>query len=150
MSEKISNLNTLPKARSLQLPSGNYGPYCLKILQDFIQHHQLQQISLVQWLGFLLMKPYRGYLILCFTQWGREKREECLKRLDDYKMGLPAHLPSVVNPKSLFMNLRCFMCFFFFCFCSGEGSEKSILIAGNCLLEPLYLESFICTLQEHH
>ena len=91
VSEKISNLNPLPNQRSLKLPSGNYGPYCLKILHDFIEHHKLQEDLPLPSPGISTHDALSRIFDIMLHSMGEEKRAECLKNLDEYNMGLPAH-----------------------------------------------------------
>ena len=90
VSEKISHLNPLP-ALDLKLPSGNYGPYCLKILHDFIEHHKLQSDLPLPIPGLPTHEALSRIFDIMLHSMGEEKRAECLKNLDDYNMGIPAH-----------------------------------------------------------
>lgn len=91
VSQKVSKLNNIPSIRSLHLPSGNYGPFCLKILHDFIEHHKLSSDLPLPIPGLTTHEALSRIFDVMLHSMGEEKRQETLKNLDEYSMGIPAH-----------------------------------------------------------
>ena len=92
ISEKISILNQLPTARILKLPSGNYGPFCMKIIQEFIVHHNLPTNLPVPVAGVHNHVALSRIFDIMLHSMGQEKREAVLRDLDEYNMSVPACL----------------------------------------------------------
>lgn len=73
----------------MNLPKKNYEPFFLKVMNDFINYHNLpKDIPPPQ--GHSLPHKLFSYIIdLMSHSMGKEKREELIKELEDYKLGLP-------------------------------------------------------------
>src|SRR5271154_4995315 len=91
VSEKISSLNPLLNVRCLKLPRSNYGPYCLKILHDFIEHHKLKEDLPLPIPGLSNHEALSRIFDIMLHSLGEEKRTEYLKNLDEYNIGIPDH-----------------------------------------------------------
>ena len=91
ISEKISTLNPLPTERSLNLPSGNYGPFCMKILSEFIDFHKLPKDLPMPCPGLSTHVALSRIFDVILHSMGEEKRQEILSNLDEYNMSVPAH-----------------------------------------------------------
>jgi hypothetical protein len=89
-SDKISALNAIQKNRLLSLPSHNYGPFCLKILSDFVEYHNLPKGMLMPVPGLTNVEALSRIFDLILHSMGEEKRLEILKLLDEYVLGLPS------------------------------------------------------------
>ncbi len=81
----------MPLKRSLQLPSIKYGPFCMKILQEFITHHNLSKDLPLPTSGLSTHVALSRIFDVILYSMGEEKREEIMKELDQYNMEIPAH-----------------------------------------------------------
>jgi hypothetical protein len=83
-SDKIVYLNPTNINRSLTLPCENYQPFFLKVMHDFIAHHNLpKDLPLPQ--GNLKMNVcFSRILDVMIHSMGEEKREAILKELNEY------------------------------------------------------------------
>jgi hypothetical protein len=90
VSQKVAKLNNIPSTRSLNLPRGNYGPFCLKIIQEFVAHHKLPANLPVPVAGLSTHVALSRIFDIMLHSMGEEKREEILKNLDEYNMSVPA------------------------------------------------------------
>jgi len=75
--------------RALKLPSVNYGPFCLKILNEFIAHNKLPDLPLPN-PGDKTTDALSKIFDVILSSMGEEKRDEIMKNLDEYAMGIPA------------------------------------------------------------
>lgn len=91
VSQKVSSLNNIPSTRSLNLPSGDYGPFCMKILKEFIDYHELPKNLPVPEKGLSTHVALSRIFDIMLHSMGSEKREEILSNLGEYNMGIPAH-----------------------------------------------------------
>lgn len=92
---KISKL-CLPDATSVSdkkliLPRVEYGPFCLKILNDFINHHKLSKNLPVPSNGITNHEALSRIFDIMIHSMGDEKRQEILKDLEEYNKGIPPH-----------------------------------------------------------
>ena len=90
VSEKISTLNPMTTVRNLNLPSIDYGPFCLKIIQEFIVHHNLPINLPVPIAGVSTHVALSRIFDIMLYSMGEEKREAVLRNLDEYNMSVPA------------------------------------------------------------
>lgn len=89
VSEKISSLNAVQKNRLLKLPSHGYGAFCLKILSDFVDHHNLPKGMLMPVPGLTNHEALSRIFDLILHSMGEEKRLQVLSELDEYIACLP-------------------------------------------------------------
>jgi hypothetical protein len=73
------------------LPRTNYGPFCLKILSDFIRHNSIDSSIVLPKIGDPPHVLLSRIFDIMLHSLGNEVRDEFVKTLDEYKMGLPAH-----------------------------------------------------------
>ena len=79
--------NKLELSDSMILPETSYGPFCNRIMQEFIEYHHLPDLPLP---GpclpphIILSRIYDAMLL----SMGQEKRNELLIELEEYKKGL--------------------------------------------------------------
>lgn len=81
-------MNNIPSIRSVQLPSNNYGPFCLKILSEFIIHHGLSKDLPLPVPGLRTDQALSRIFDIITHSLGSEKREALLKELDEYNAGI--------------------------------------------------------------
>ena len=79
------------KKRPLLLPSINYGPICLKILKEFVEHHDLPKDLPVPEMYIPMHKSLSRIFDIIIHSMGDEKRQKILDDLDKYKMDMPSH-----------------------------------------------------------
>ena len=79
-------------AKSLKLPKHNYGPFCLKILSEFIAHHNIQKGLPIPCPGLSLEDSLSRIFDIMLHSMGEQKRLEILEDLEKYNMSLPACL----------------------------------------------------------
>jgi hypothetical protein len=84
ISKKVEKLNNLKKKRLFNLPSTNYGPICLKILHDFIEHHKIIADLPMPTSGLKTHEALSRIFDIIIHSMGNEKQEEYLKNLDEY------------------------------------------------------------------
>lgn len=90
-SQKITNLNAFPKANSgLKLPSSCYGPFCMRILKEFIAHNKLPESLPVPNTGDKTHDALSKIFDIILHSMGKEKRDQILSSLDEYNMSVPA------------------------------------------------------------
>lgn len=93
LSQKVQKAieNISKSSPELELPKHRYEPFFLKIMSDFCQFHNLPKIKAPQ--GSVLPHKLFSYILdLMVSSMGEEKREEVMKELKEYKMGLPFDL----------------------------------------------------------
>lgn len=84
-SDKVYHVNlNVKEQKGLTLPSKSYGPICLKILHQFIEHHNLSKDLPMPVPG---LSPHESLgrifdIILCSM--GPQKREEMIKECQAY------------------------------------------------------------------
>src|SRR5665213_1835713 len=83
-SDKISSMNAVQKSRLLHLPKKAYGPFCLKILCDFIEHHNLAKDLLMPEPNLVIEESLSRIFDVMLHSMGEEKRLDSLKELDKY------------------------------------------------------------------
>jgi hypothetical protein len=84
-------IEKLESEKTLKLPFKEFGPFCLKILQEFIEHHKLpKDLQLPEKAEKLHIGMSKIFDVMLHSM-GPEKRNEILIDLDKYKMSLPAH-----------------------------------------------------------
>ena len=76
----------------LQLPKSAYAPFVLKVLHDFIEHHALPKDLVLPQGNMMIHKIMSCILDVMVHSMGKEKRDEILKDLHTYKLGLPFDL----------------------------------------------------------
>lgn len=90
--------------RKLILPSTNYGPFCLKILDEFKLYHKLSQELPVPTYSLPLHESLSRIFDIMLHSMGEEKRNEILIELDEYAKSLPVPSPKppvdkpILNP----------------------------------------------------
>ena len=84
ISDKISNLDCVSGLKSLCLPKKNYGPFCLKILDDFIDHHKLSKNLPLPFPGLSVEESLSRIFDVILHSMGNDYREKMLKELDEY------------------------------------------------------------------
>lgn len=88
-SDKVYNLaqgNTSKK--TLRLPELNYGPICMKILKEFINHHKLPNDLPIPEKGLFLEESLARIFNVMLYSMGEQKREELLKDSEEYLRSL--------------------------------------------------------------
>lgn len=83
----------------LQLPP-EYGPFCNKILDDFIKHHNINPLILRPEPGLFIEEALSRIFDAMLHSMGEGKREEVLNEIAEYKAH-SAYAKSMVKPKSL-------------------------------------------------
>lgn len=81
---KISDINL-----ELRLPEKEYQPFFLKIVQDFIKHHNLPSDLPMPEGNIQIHLALSMILDVMVRSMGDEKRKEILKELEDYKLSVP-------------------------------------------------------------
>ncbi len=77
---------------SFMLPKSCYGPICLKILDEFIEHHHLpKDVARPNTADLVHCALSKIFNIMALSM-GPEKRQEVLKDLQEYSMTLPAYI----------------------------------------------------------
>jgi hypothetical protein len=71
------------------LPEKRYQPFFLKVLHDFIAHHNLSQDLEKPQGNMKIHKALSCVLDIMSHSMGEEKRDNLLKELDQYIQGLP-------------------------------------------------------------
>lgn len=89
VSEKISSLNAVQKTRLLNLPSHGYGPFCIKVLSDFVIHYDLPKGMLMPTPGLTNHEALSRIFDIILHSMGEEKRLQILSELDEYISSLP-------------------------------------------------------------
>lgn len=92
ISKKVEKLNSIHSGSTLNLPSKNYGPFCLKILHDFIEHHSLPQDLSLPVAGVPTHIILSRIFDIMLHSMGPDKREQALKELKDYNLSIPEPL----------------------------------------------------------
>jgi hypothetical protein len=91
VSRKVQSLPQIPSSTIvLKLPSKDYGPFCLKVLNDFIEHHNLPKDLPMPCAGLTTHEALSRIFDVILYSLGEEKRQEILSNLNEYKMGIPA------------------------------------------------------------
>ena len=88
-SNKVDGVNNI-YTRQLNLPSMNYGPFCLKILHEFIIHHGLSKDLPLPNAGSSMNVSLSRIFDVMLHSMGREKRDAILADLDQYNLSVPA------------------------------------------------------------
>lgn len=83
VTDKIEQLNQVSSMRSLVLPK-KYGPFCMKILHDFIDHHKLCKDLPKPEPGLLIHLSMSRIFDVMLHSMGEEKRNNILKEVEDY------------------------------------------------------------------
>ena len=93
-SQNIAKLNTTPLIEShpLKLPSKCYGSFCLKILKEFIDHHNLDKNLPLPDSNDQTHVALSKIFDVMLHSMGKEKREEFILNSNEYNMSLPACL----------------------------------------------------------
>lgn len=93
MSQKVEKFVITPVIQSeINLPKKNFEPFFLKVLNDFIHHHNLPKDIPVP-NGCALPHKIFSYIVdILAHSMGEEKRNQLIKELEDYKLGLPFDL----------------------------------------------------------
>ena len=76
----------------LRLPKANYGPFCLKILEDFIGYHELDKKLPRPVPGLETHETLSRIFDIMLYSMGKRQRIKILDELDKYKMDIPAGL----------------------------------------------------------
>lgn len=74
----------------LTLPKANYGPFCNKILDDFISYHELDKKLLRPEPKQPIEESLSRIFDIMIHSMGKRKRKQILDDLDKYKMDIPA------------------------------------------------------------
>ncbi len=83
----------IPKTnRKLVLPKSHYGPFCNRILKEFIDKHKLDDTLPLPGEGDTNSGALSKIFDLIIHSLGEEKRQQILKECDEYVMGIPAQL----------------------------------------------------------
>ena len=84
-------IEKIESEKKLKLPKKEFGPFCLRILKEFIVHHKLaNDLELPDKAQFVHIGMSKIFDIMLHSM-GEEKRNEILMDLDKYKMSIPAH-----------------------------------------------------------
>jgi hypothetical protein len=73
----------------LSLPNKNYGPFCNKILTDFIEFHNLPKDLELPSPGLSTSQSLSRIFDVLLHSMGEKKRQEALELIKEYKSGLP-------------------------------------------------------------
>ena len=93
VSKKVQNVPQIPSSTIfLKLPSKDYGPFCNKILTDFIEHHNLSKDLPMPCGGLTTSEALSRIFDIILHSLGEEKRNEALEKLKEYNMGIPSCL----------------------------------------------------------
>jgi hypothetical protein len=89
ISERVKNIpeRAFSTTKSLKLPSGNYGPFCLKILNDFMEFHELADLPLPE-PGLSNHEALSRIFDIMAYSMGQKRREALMVELEEYKKGL--------------------------------------------------------------
>ena len=88
MSNKVTKLNVVPLSQPLILPQDKYGPFCMKILRDFIEYHNIPKDIPLPIPGLLIhMSLSRIFDAIAYSM-GKDKRDQILIELEEYKKNL--------------------------------------------------------------
>lgn len=91
VSQKVQKLQQIPSSTIvLKLPSKDYGPFCNKILTDFIEHHNLSKDLAMPCAGLTTTEALSRIFDIVLHSMGEEKRNEALEKLKEYNMSIPA------------------------------------------------------------
>ena len=89
ISKKVSKLNIISSlTQQLKLPSVGYGPFCMKILQEFISHNNLSNDLPLPNVGDKTHDALSKIFDIILHSMGEEKRNQILLRLDEYNMSV--------------------------------------------------------------
>lgn len=84
-SDKLYNLKLkMNERRALKLPKAKYGPLCLRLMQEFIKHHNLPEDLPVPCPGLTNHESLARIFDILLHSLGKEKRDELLKECDIY------------------------------------------------------------------
>lgn len=89
VSQKIEKLNNLPSMKLFTLPERGYGPFCLKILFDFVEFHNLPKGMLMPVPGLTNVQALSRIFDIILHSMGEEKRLQAISELEEYIKGLP-------------------------------------------------------------
>ena len=91
-SHKVANLNSFASSKSgLKLPSHDYGPFCMRILKEFMAHNKMPDLPVPN-VGDKTPDALSKIFEIILHSMGNEKRDQILSSLDEYKMSVPASL----------------------------------------------------------
>jgi len=91
VSQKVQKLPQIPSSTIvLKLPSKDYGPFCNKILTDFIEHHNLPKDLAMPSVGLSTGEALSRIFDIILHSMGEQKRNEALEKLKEYNMSIPA------------------------------------------------------------
>lgn len=87
-SDKIQGLINPPCTKTLKLPIHSYGPFCMRILKEFMEFHNIpKDIDLPESHSSMVTVLSCIFDIMLHSM-GDDKRNEVLKDLEDYKANL--------------------------------------------------------------
>ena len=91
VSQKVQKLENISSIKSeLKLPSKDYGPFCMKVLTDFIEHHNLPKDLPLPCPGLTTTEALSRIFNVILYSMGDEKRLDALEKLKEYNMGIPS------------------------------------------------------------
>jgi hypothetical protein len=76
--------------KKLNLPTSMYGPICMKILKDFIEHHKIPADLALPQQGCSTIFSLNCIFNAMIETMGEEKRNALIKEVEEYSMSLPA------------------------------------------------------------
>jgi hypothetical protein len=86
ISKKILDLKLIDQP--FVLPDKRWGTFCIKILQDFIEHHNLSKnIPLPSSHMLIHLALSRIFDVMLYSM-GEEKRRNIIKELEEYKLSI--------------------------------------------------------------
>jgi len=91
VSQKVHEM-VQPSKELLILPKQRYEPFFMKVMSDFMAHHNISEFPNPP-NGTMLPYKLMSYILDVMTRsMGEEKRNELLRELKEYKEGLPFDL----------------------------------------------------------
>jgi len=76
----------------LKLPQMDYGPFCLRILKEFVDYYDLPKNLEFPQSGISTHEALSRIFDIILHSLPKEKQKEILEALDKYKMEIPAAL----------------------------------------------------------
>lgn len=98
VSSKIEKFILNAPPASLELPTVSYGPFCLKILSEFISYHKLNPNLPLPQVSMDIRKCLSLIFDVMLHSMGETKRKEILLELDDYKNSIYIEEKNESNP----------------------------------------------------
>lgn len=92
--EKKYGLNMIEQlkiTKKLKLPTKYYGPFCIKILKEFINHNKLSIDLEMPNKDEVNHQALSKIFDIILHSMGPEKHDEYITELNRYKMDIPAH-----------------------------------------------------------